>query len=138
MSTFDPPLYVDLDGTVLSTDLLYESFVSAVKASPWVALQSVAWLAQGRARLKEQLAARASIDVATLPYREDVIAFLREERSRGRRIVLTTASWITLAQDVARHLGLFDEVLATSKDGNLKGEAKALRIAQLSPAGCFD
>ena len=138
MSTLDPPLYVDLDGTVLATDLLYESFVSAFKASPWVALQSVGWLAQGRAHLKEQLAARASIDVATLPYREDVIAFLRDERARGRRIVLTTASWITLAQAVARHLGLFDEVLATSQAGNLKGEAKALRIAQLSPAGCFD
>ncbi|HET7404428.1 MAG TPA: UbiA family prenyltransferase [Usitatibacter sp.] len=138
MSTLDPPLYVDLDGTVLSTDLLYESFISAFKASPWVALQSVGWLAQGRAHLKEQLAARASIDVTTLPYRADVLAFLRDERARGRRIVLTTASWITLAQAVAHHLGLFDEVLATSQEGNLKGEAKALRIAQLSPAGCFD
>jgi 4-hydroxybenzoate polyprenyltransferase len=138
MSPLDPPLYVDLDGTVVSTDLLYESFVSAVKASPWVALQSFAWLLQGRARLKEELAARASIDVSTLPYRAAVIEFLRGERSRGRHIVLTTASWVTLAEAVARHLGLFDEVLATSRDGNLKGEAKAARIAERSAAGCFD
>jgi hypothetical protein len=55
--TADPPLYADLDGTALSTDLLYESFLSAFKRSPWVAVQCVAWLLGGRARLKEELAA---------------------------------------------------------------------------------
>jgi len=77
MSVPEPPLYADLDGTILSTDLLYESFLSAFKASPWVMLLAIGWLAQGRARLKEELAARASIDVATLPYREAVVEFLR-------------------------------------------------------------
>jgi 4-hydroxybenzoate polyprenyltransferase len=138
MSSADPPLYADLDGTILSTDLLYESFLSAFKASPWVAIQCVGWTLQGRARLKEELAARASIDVATLPYREPVLAFLREERARGRRIVLTTASWVSLAEAVAKHLGLFDEVMATSRHGNLKGEAKAARIVERSGEKGFD
>lgn len=139
MITAEPPLYVDLDGTIVSTDLLYESFLSALKASPWVVVQCVGWTIAGRARLKEELAARATIDVTTLPYRQSVLDFLREERARGRRIVLTTASWITLAEAVARHLDLFDEVIATSREGNLKGEAKALRIAQLSGEdGAFD
>jgi len=138
MISAEPPLYVDLDGTILSTDLLHESFVSAFKASPWVAVQCISWLAQGRARLKEELAARASIDVATLPYREPVLAFLREERARGRRIVLITASWITQAEAVSRHLGLFDEVMATTRAGNLKGDAKATRIAEQSADASFD
>jgi 4-hydroxybenzoate polyprenyltransferase len=138
MSSADPPLYADLDGTVLATDLLYESFLSAFKRSPWVAVQCIAWLAAGRARLKEELAARASIDVASLPYRESVLAFLREERARGRRIILTTASWGSLAEAVAGHLGVFDQVLATSREGNLKGEAKAARIAGESGEGNFD
>ena len=138
MSLPDPPLYVDLDGTVVTTDLLHESFVSAVRTSPWVALQSMGWLLQGRARLKEELAVRAEIDVATLPYRESVLEFLRQERARGRRIILMTASWVTLAEAVARHLGLFDEVIATSREGNMKGEAKALRIAQECGPGTFD
>ena len=138
MGTPEPPLYADLDGTILSTDLLYESFLSAFKASPWIAVQCVGWVFQGRARLKEELAARSSIDVTTLPYRQSVLAFLREEHARGRRIVLTTASWITLAESVARHLGLFDQVLATSREENLKGEVKARRIAALSGEGPFD
>jgi 4-hydroxybenzoate polyprenyltransferase len=57
-----------------------------------------------------------------------VLAFLREERKRGRRIVLATASWEALAQRVADHLGLFDEVLATTRAGNLKGPAKAAHL----------
>ena len=65
MSGTEATLYADLDGTVLSTDLLYESFLSAFKRSPWVAVQCIGWLLQGRARLKEELAARASIDVAS-------------------------------------------------------------------------
>lgn len=134
----DPTLYVDLDGTLIATDLLHESFLSALARSPWVALQSLAWLAAGRPRLKEELARRADIDVATLPYREPVLAFLREERARGRRIVLATASWGGLAERVAAHLGLFDEVLATSRDTNLKGEAKARRLEEHCGGAGFD
>jgi hypothetical protein len=136
--TVEPPLYADLDGTILATDLLYESFLSAFKSSPWVALQCPFWLLAGRARLKEELAARASIDVTQLPYREPVLAFLREERARGRRVVLTTASWVSLAEAVSRHLGLFDQVLATSREGNLKGEAKAAKIVAQSGEAAFD
>lgn len=138
MSATEPPLYVDLDGTLASTDLLYESFFSAVRSSPAVLLQSFLWLLQGRPRLKEELAARADIDVARLPYRDEVIEFLREERARGRRIVLTTASWSSLAESVSRHLGLFDAVIATTGAGNVKGAAKAERIAQVGDAGGFD
>lgn len=134
----EPTLCVDLDGTLIASDLLHESFLSTIKHSPWAALQCLGWLAQGRHKLKEELARRASIDVATLPYREPVLAFLREERARGRRIVLATASWATLAQAVAAHLGLFDEVLATTAEGNLKGAAKAQRLVDHCGADGFD
>lgn len=131
-------LYVDLDGTLIATDLLHESFLAAVKRSPWVALRCVGWLAQGRARLKEELASRGHVDVASLPYREPVLQFLREERASGRRIVLATASWSSLAEAVAGHLGLFDEVLATTASGNLKGKAKARQLVEQSGAAGFD
>lgn len=134
----EPPLYVDLDGTLIATDLLHESFLSALARSPWVAVQSLGWLMSGRPRLKEELALRSEIDVTALPYREPVLAFLREERARGRRIVLATASWGALADRVAAHLGLFDEVLATGRDANLKGEAKASRLEAHCGGAGFD
>lgn len=134
----DPALCVDLDGTLLATDLLQESFLEAFRRRPWIALQCVGWLWQGRARLKEELARRSSIDVAALPYREPVLAFLREERSRGRRIVLATAAWSSLAEAVARHVGVFDEVVATTAGRNLKGEAKARALAESCGPSGFD
>lgn len=134
----EPVLCVDLDGTLLATDLLQESFFAAVRRSPMVALQCIAWLIQGRARLKEELACRCMLDVAVLPYREEVLAFLHTERARGRRIVLATASWPSLADAVSRHLGLFDEVLATSRERNLKGEAKARELVERCGEKGFD
>ncbi len=134
----EPVLFVDLDGTLVATDLLHESFLAAFRRSPWVALQSVGWLLRGRACLKEELASRGVVDVASLPYREPVLEFLREERARGRRIVLATASWRGLADEVARHLGLFDAVLATSREGNLKGADKARRLREHCGAEPFD
>ena len=136
--THDPALCVDLDGTLLATDLLQESFLAAFRRRPWIALQCVGWLLQGRARLKEELARRSSIDVAALPYREPVLAFLREERLRGRRIVLATAAWSSLAEAVARHVGVFDAVVATTAGHNLKGEAKARALAESCGPSGFD
>src|SRR5262245_47130940 len=119
-----PPLVVDLDGTLTPTDTLIESLVKVVKQSPLNVLRIAAWLAKGRAGFKDSVAARVSISAEQLPYRDALLAYLREERKRGRKIVLATAAHQSIAQAVSSHLGLFDEVLATDSGRNLKGEAK--------------
>jgi 4-hydroxybenzoate polyprenyltransferase/phosphoserine phosphatase len=134
----EPVLCVDLDGTLVATDLLHESLVRGVKRSPWTLVRCAGWLASGRARLKEGLAADCEVEAHLLPYREEVVTFLREEHARGRRIVLATASWSTLASQVAGHLGLFDQVLATSAQGNLKGSAKARALVAAFGERGFD
>jgi len=134
----EPVLCVDLDGTLIDSDLLFESFLSAFRKAPWLVFQCVWWLAIGRARLKEELAKRAEVDAGTLPYRGEVVAFLRVERAKGRRLVLATASWCSLAEEVGRHLGLFDEVLATTRERNLKGERKAQLLVERWGEGGFD
>jgi 4-hydroxybenzoate polyprenyltransferase/phosphoserine phosphatase len=134
----EPVLCVDLDGTLVATDLLHESFLSALRRSPWTAARCAGWLVEGRARLKQGLAERCAIDAAALPYRPEVIEFLRAEHARGRRLVLATASWTSLADQVARHLGIFERVLATSSEGNLKGERKASALVAAYGEGGFD
>src|SRR5262249_9190023 len=106
-------LFVDLDGTLIATDILWESLLLAIKRDPQVVIKFAGWLRQGRAALKEQLALEDIPDAARLPYREEVLAFLREERAKGVKIVLATASHRSIAERVAAHLGLFDDVLAT-------------------------
>ena len=132
------PLCIDCDGTLLSTDLLHESVISLLKSAPWLALQLPFWLVRGRAYLKARLADHVSIDASTLPYNEEVVSLARQARAEGRTVVLATASHGRLAQAVAEHLGIFDEVLATQGDSNLKGRAKAAALIERYGQRGFD
>ena len=119
-----PPLVVDLDGTLTPTDTLAESLIALVKRSPASLVQIPFRLLNGRADFKEWVAARAGVSPERLPYREPLVAYLRDEKRKGRRIVLATAAHRSIAEAVAGHLGLFDAVIATESGRNLKGEAK--------------
>lgn len=130
------PLVVDLDGTLTPTDTLVESLVKLVKQSPLNLLRLPVWLMKGRAGFKEAVASRADISAEQLPYREPLLVYLREEKAKGRQIVLATAAHHTIAVRVAKHLGLFDQVLATQSDRNLKGVAK-LHAIQEKVGGAF-
>ena len=134
----DPPLVVDLDGCLIGSDLMVETLVDALRRDPLVALRLPGWLLAGRARLKSELAARGHVDVATLPYHGALLGWLRDERARGRAVVLATASHRSLADAVAGHLGIFDEVIATADGVNLKGRAKADALVARFGAGRFD
>ncbi len=122
------PLYVDLDGTLIATDSLHESLFKLVRAAPLALLSLPLWLLQGRAALKREVARRTTIDVSTLPYRPEVLEFVRSARDAGRRIVLATASDARVARRVADHLGLFDAVLASDGEHNVKGAGKLAAI----------
>jgi len=127
------PLYVDLDGTLVATDTLWESVVAVARRAPGTLLAAPLWLGRGRAVLKRRIAERAALDPASLPYREEVVAFLRAERDRGRRLVLATAADARIAAAVAAHVELFDDVLASDGARNLKGAGKLAAIRAHSP-----
>ena len=118
------PLCVDLDGTLVRTDTLLESFLVLVKQRPWSLLQVPAWLAGGKANFKREIARRVDLPVDLLPYQTDFTDYLRRQKAAGRRLILVTAADEKIARKVAQHIDLFDDVLA-SRDGiNLRGSAK--------------
>lgn len=118
-------LVVDLDHTLLKSDMLLESFWSAFGRDWRSPFRSVLALAQGKATLKRYLAETAQVDVKTLPYDPEVIAYIEAWRAAGGRTALVTASDETIARDIAGHLKLFDEVHGSDGAENLKGERKA-------------
>ena len=118
------PLCVDLDGTLIRTDLLWESLARLLRRNPFQLLPVLIWWMRGRAFLKQQLARRVTIDPADLPYHEPFLAFLREQKAAGRRLFLVTASDRGMALPVANHVGLFDEVLGSDGRTNLRGANK--------------
>ncbi|HEX2486253.1 MAG TPA: haloacid dehalogenase-like hydrolase, partial [Myxococcota bacterium] len=132
------PLCVDLDGTLLATDTLHELALALARERPVDLLRLPFWLARGRAGLKARLGARVKLDPALLPYRPEVIAALRDARAEGRRCVLVTAADAALAESIAAHLDLFDEVLASDGRDNLKGRRKADRLVERFGAGAFE
>ena len=118
------PLCVDLDGTLIRTDLLWESLARLLRRNPFQLLPVLFWWMRGRAFLKRQLVRRVTIDPAALPYHESFLAFLREQKATGRKLVLVTASDRDMALPVANHVGLFDEVLGSDGKTNLRGANK--------------
>jgi 4-hydroxybenzoate polyprenyltransferase/phosphoserine phosphatase len=134
----DVPLCVDLDGTLLRTDMVWESLVQLLKRNPLYAFLVLGWLLRGRAYLKAQIAARVHMEVDSLPYNQELIDFLRTEKRSGRTLILATASDSRLAQRVAAHLQLFDEVLASDGKTNLRGKNKVNVLAERFGAKNFD
>lgn len=131
-------LAVDLDGTLIAGDLLWECVFRLVRANPFYVLLLPVWLLAGKARLKHEVFGRVDIDPATLGYRPEVVAFVRQEKRRGRTIVLATASAQDKADEIACHLGLFDRVFGSTPDRNLKSHAKRDRLAGTYGEAGFD
>ncbi len=133
-----PVLCVDLDGTLIRGNVLWECVLILLKTRPIALLLLPFWLLAGRASLKRHVAARTHLDPARLPYRQQVLALIQQEKASGRRIALVTAADRELAEAIASYLGLFDEVHASDGKLNLKGANKAVFLAQRFAQTGFD
>lgn len=132
------PLCVDLDGTLIKTDLLLESFLALFKRNPAYVFYCFWWLLHGKARLKAEIARRVNLDMSLLPYNTSIREYLEEEVRNGRRLYLCTAADQHLATKVASHLGFFEEVLASDGRKNLSGAQKAALLREKFGASGFD
>lgn len=122
------PLVVDLDGTLVLTDTLYEAFIRLLFRDPRAALASLLRLVRGIAAFKRHVAELSIPDIETLPYRSDLVAVIRSERARGRKAYLVTASDQKVADAVAASTGLFDGAVGSDGRTNIKGDAKLARV----------
>jgi 4-hydroxybenzoate polyprenyltransferase/phosphoserine phosphatase len=123
-------LCVDLDGTIIRGDLLFETVLLLIRQRPAALLLLPFWLLFGRAVLKRRIAERVRFDPRALSYNADVIDYLREQKLEGHTLVLATASDQLVADEVSSHLGLFDLVMASDGATNLKGRAKQRLLAE--------
>src|SRR5512135_531653 len=134
----DVPLCVDLDGTLVATDLFVESLVALLTCAPWFLVRLPWWLIQGRAVLKHELLRRAPVDPAHLPYRIDVLEWLRAQANAGRAIYLATGTDSEAAHAVAKFAGCFAGVIASDGRRNLTGSRKAAVLCERFGERGFD
>ena len=121
---------VDLDGTLVRTNLLVEAIFILMRHSLLRTLKLPFWILRGKAYFKAIVARYANIDPALLPYNQDVIEYIGSCKADGRRIVLTTASNEKFAFTVAEHLGIFDDVFASNEHVNLSGATKKNKLVE--------
>ncbi|MEM9677555.1 MAG: UbiA family prenyltransferase [Pseudomonadota bacterium] len=127
--TATTPLCVDLDGTLVRTDLLHEAVFLLLRLNAFYLFFLPLWLLKGKAHLKAQIAQRVTPDAETLPYNSSVLEEIGNARSQGRPVVLATASPTGWANAVAKHLGVFDSVEASDGQTNLSARTKANKLS---------
>ncbi len=138
ISSHEIPLCVDLDGTLIYTDLLYETFLQAIKKRPLLLILLPLWYFKfGLSYVKKKLLDYAHIEAESLPYNYPLINYLKRKKTEGTRLILVTGSHILLAHKVANHLNLFDEVYGT-EDNNLTGSNKAQFLIKQFGSHRFD
>ena len=122
----------DVDGSVIATDLLYESLLFAVKQDIWILLFVPFWLLRGRAYLKQQLAERsAGLSVELLPMNASVVSYLRAAAESGQRVMLASASDTRLVERLADQFDFVSGVIGSNGALNRKGSAKATAIREV-------
>ncbi|HXW72884.1 MAG TPA: UbiA family prenyltransferase [Methylocella sp.] len=131
-------LVIDLDGSLVQTDMLYESFFATLANGFGHYLSMLLALRRGKAHLKAYLADAGPLDCELLPYNDAVLEFARIAKAEGRSVYLATASDQRHADAIAEHLGIFDGVFASDGATNLAGEAKARRLVGAFGEAGFD
>ena len=131
-------LCTDLDGTILIGDSFWESLLSLVGVHPWYVFFVPYWLLRGKAALKHEISRRVRLDVSTMPVRQELIEFLRQQKQCGRKLILATGADAKIASAVADHFGFFDVVLASDGATNLTGEKKKEAIREIVRGSSFD
>ncbi|MDR3515492.1 MAG: UbiA family prenyltransferase [Azospirillaceae bacterium] len=132
------PLVIDLDGTLIRSDMLAESALRMLRAAPFDILKIPAWLLRGKAVLKRHLALQTDFDPRFLPYNRDLLDWLKQQRALGRKLILCTASDLSIATTISQHLGVFDDVMASDGTTNLAGSHKAQALEQRFGRAGFD
>lgn len=125
-----PPLAVGLNGTVINTDTLHENIISIFRRDPIQGLRLLATVLKGKAHFKREVSRIWPLDPVLLPYNDELIAYLDEQKRNGRRIGLFTAAHQSTAQAVADHLGVFDVVCGSDGETNLAGSRKLEAIRE--------
>ena len=130
-------LFVDLDGTLIYSDLLFESLLLLLRKNFFYIFYLPIWLIRGKAYLKHQLAIRTDLDLSLLPYNRELIDYLKQQKRDGCHLTLISASDQKLVKQIAHHLEIFDVAIGSAEGINLKGGNKLNEIRKLTEHGKF-
>jgi phosphoserine phosphatase len=131
-------LVVDLDGTLINTDMLNESFLRLLLTKPNLALRAISLLPRGIAPFKEFIAAHISFEPSLLPYDASILEYINKARAEGRIVALASASASDVVRKISEHLDIFDLTFASSAAENLKSQRKRQKLDEHFGPGNYE
>ncbi len=117
-------LSVDLDGTLIKTNLLCETFWSSFSNDLLIPIKALFASFQGKTYLSKVLLNSSSLNIKSLPYNKAVIEYISNHRAKGGKVALISDINHKIVNNIAEHLNLFDEVYCASSLTNFKGSDK--------------
>ena len=133
----EPPLVVDIDGSLVSGDLLVEGAARLPAAAPFSIFGLLPHLLRGRAALKRRVAEAVPLPAETLALHPAVLDEIAAAKAAGREVWLATASDELAAAPLVEAVGAAG-CFASNGRVNLAGEAKADVLAARFGEGGFD
>ncbi|WP_420861086.1 UbiA family prenyltransferase [Algirhabdus cladophorae] len=138
MSTDKTPLVLDVDGTFLKTDMLFECFWAGLGKDPLGVIKTSIRHFREPAVLKAKLAEIATVNTGLMPVVPEVKAKAEAAMAEGREVILASASDQSQVKQLAADHGFSETVFASDGQTNLKGKAKAAALVEAYGASGFD
>lgn len=123
------PLILDIDGTLLKSDLLWESVAALVASHPVKSLLIPFYILRGRPALKNFLARESGLDVSEVPLSPSARGMIERAEAEGRMVILASGSPQSMVDALAERVGA-DEGWGTDRKTNLTGSSKLARILE--------
>lgn len=122
------PLCVDLDGTLVATDTLWEGLAALLFKRPYMLFHVILWVLKGKAHLKQKVANFAECSAQDWPIRQEVLDYIGSAKKSDRKVYLVTGAAQSTAVELSEHLGVFDGVFHSDEDKNLTSHRKAEKL----------
>lgn len=115
------PLCVDLDNSLISTDMLYEQFIYSLKTNPVKLLLIIFSIFSGKHIFKSKLSQLYKTNYELIPVNQNVLDFCQSQVDNGVPVYLVTGTHIDIAKKFLKAHPIFTDVLATNDKLNLTG-----------------
>ncbi len=132
------PLIIDLDGSLICTDTLFESCLLFIKKYPLRMFALLKWSWGGKAHFKNELSKHVIPNAELLPYRTKVLELAKEAKIAGREVYLITGANQRIADKVSKIHNIFVTTIGSNKNFNLEGKSKLEKIKETLEAKEFD
>ncbi|WP_371396794.1 hypothetical protein [Fretibacter rubidus] len=137
MSKTPLPLAIDVDGTLLRSDITQEMFWLGLMKFPWLAPKILTLIKNDRPALKALLMPKLAdvFDPEHLPYNPLVLKYARAHKKKGGEVILCSGSEGALIERIADHLDDVDAGFGTTETVNLVKGNKSKFLQDRYPVG---